>query len=50
MDAKYIDPRAGWGNDAAYDAQAGKLAALFAENITKFDVSEDIIAAGPKSG
>ena len=49
VDAKYIDPRAGWGNDAGYDEQANKLAALFADNIQKFDVSDAIVAAGPKA-
>jgi phosphoenolpyruvate carboxykinase (ATP) len=48
VDEQYIDPRHGWESDAAYDAQARKLAALFRENIEKFDVSEKIISAGPK--
>ena len=45
--SEYIDPKASWGNDGAYDAQAQKLATLFRDNIEKFDVSDDIIAAGP---
>jgi phosphoenolpyruvate carboxykinase (ATP) len=49
VDAKYVDPRASWGNDAAYDKQAQALADLFQNNITKFDVSEAIVAAGPKA-
>ena len=49
VDNKYIDPKAGWGDDAAYEAQAGNLAALFQENIKKFDVSDAIISAGPKA-
>jgi phosphoenolpyruvate carboxykinase (ATP) len=48
VDARYLDPKAGWGDDAAYEAQAGQLADLFLENIAKFDVSDAIIAAGPK--
>jgi phosphoenolpyruvate carboxykinase (ATP) len=48
VDQQYVDPRASWGNDAAYDAQAAKLAALFRENIAKFDVSAAIVAAGPR--
>ena len=49
VDAKYVDPRKGWGSAAVYDEQARKLAALFEENIKKFQVSQDITAAGPKS-
>ncbi|MCP4842862.1 MAG: phosphoenolpyruvate carboxykinase (ATP), partial [Halieaceae bacterium] len=49
VDTEYVDPRSGWDSAAAYDEQARKLAALFEQNITKFDVSDDIIKAGPKS-
>ena len=49
VDDQYVDPKAGWGDEAAYEAQASQLAALFLENIANFDVSEAIVAAGPKS-
>jgi phosphoenolpyruvate carboxykinase (ATP) len=49
VDDKFVNPRAGWGDDAAYDEQASKLAALFQENIANFEVSEAIVAAGPKA-
>jgi phosphoenolpyruvate carboxykinase (ATP) len=49
VDEKYINPKAGWGDDDAYEAQAQKLAALFQDNISNFDVSDAIIAAGPKA-
>lgn len=48
VDAKYIDPRNGWTNKEAYSAEASKLAKLFQENIAKFDVPEEIVAAGPQ--
>jgi phosphoenolpyruvate carboxykinase (ATP) len=45
---EYINPKTSWGDDAAYEAQAQKLATLFKDNIAKFDVSNDIVAAGPR--
>ena len=48
VDPQYTNPKAGWQNDDAYEKQAHQLATLFAENIKKFEVSEAIIAAGPK--
>ncbi|MCB1688044.1 MAG: phosphoenolpyruvate carboxykinase (ATP), partial [Halioglobus sp.] len=49
VDAKYVDPRTGWGTEEAYNEQARKLAKLFEENIKKFKASDAIVAAGPKS-
>ncbi len=49
VDAQYIDPRTGWGDEGNYAEQARKLAALFEQNIKKFDVSDAIVAAGPQS-
>jgi len=50
VDAEFVDPKSSWGDDAAYEEQARKLATLFMENIKNFDVSEAIIAAGPTAG
>ncbi|TXS94279.1 phosphoenolpyruvate carboxykinase [Parahaliea maris] len=49
VDPKYVNPRNSWGDVAAYDEQARKLAALFADNIGKFDVSAAIVEAGPQA-
>ena len=48
VDQKYVDPRASWGNDEAYDEQANRLARLFHDNIARFDVTSAIVAAGPQ--
>ncbi|MDZ7783718.1 MAG: phosphoenolpyruvate carboxykinase [Halioglobus sp.] len=48
VDAGYVDPRTGWGDADAYEEQARKLAALFTQNIRSFEVSDAILAAGPK--
>jgi len=46
-----LDPRSTWSNPQAYDEQAKKLAAMFAENFTRFekDVSADVKNAGPRA-
>ena len=49
VDHKFVNPRNSWEDVAAYDEQSRKLAALFQANIRKFQVSEEIIAAGPKA-
>ncbi|HWC73315.1 MAG TPA: phosphoenolpyruvate carboxykinase (ATP), partial [Gemmatimonadales bacterium] len=44
-----LDTRKTWTDPAAYDAQAGRLAALFRKNFEQFahSVSTDVRAAGP---
>jgi phosphoenolpyruvate carboxykinase (ATP) len=47
-----LDPRATWQDPARYDAQAAKLAQMFAENFSQFagGVGDDVRAAGPHAG
>lgn len=48
--AEVLDPRQTWSDPAAYDAQARKLAGMFAENFKTFagQVSKEVGAAGPR--
>ncbi|WOJ97897.1 phosphoenolpyruvate carboxykinase [Congregibacter brevis] len=48
VDAQFVNPRDNWGDTAAYDEQANKLATLFQDNIVKFDAGTSIVDAGPK--
>jgi phosphoenolpyruvate carboxykinase (ATP) len=48
VDQKYVNPREGWSDKAAYDEQATKLANLFKDNIVSFKVSDEVASAGPK--
>jgi phosphoenolpyruvate carboxykinase (ATP) len=49
--SEVLNPRDTWGDKDAYDAQAAKLAGLFAENFERFAdrVPESVRSAGPKS-
>jgi len=46
-----LKPRSTWSDGSAYDAQAAKLAQLFAENFKAFEagVSPEVRAAGPRA-
>ena len=47
VDAALLDPRGTWADPAAYDAQAARLVAMFAENFAQYEahVGEDVRAA-----
>lgn len=50
--AGILDPRGTWADKDAYDAQARKVAAMFADNFEAFAgiVPEEVRAAGPRLG
>jgi phosphoenolpyruvate carboxykinase (ATP) len=45
-----LDPKGAWSDPAAYDAQAKKLAALFAENFKQYEATAapDVLAVAIK--
>ncbi len=48
VEGKYLNPRETWNDASAYDEQARKLSQLFVDNFRKFDVSSQIVEAGPQ--
>ncbi len=46
---EFLDARGAWKDKAAYDKSAADLSARFAKNFEKFQVPENIRAAGPKA-
>lgn len=46
--SEFLDARGAWKDKAAYDKAAADLAARFAKNFERFEVPENIRAAGPR--
>lgn len=49
VDSSILNPKNAWNDPKAYEENAKILIAKFIENFTKFDVSEEIVKAGPVS-
>ncbi|MEO0679759.1 MAG: phosphoenolpyruvate carboxykinase [Pseudomonadota bacterium] len=49
VDDALLDPRGTWSDAAGYDAQAGKLVSMFAENFSQYEphVGDEVRAAAP---
>ena len=47
VDSNLLNPRDTWENKNDYDAAAEDLIELFQKNFERFDVSEEIVSAGP---
>lgn len=47
VDSRQLNPRKTWANGEAFDKTTAKLAEMFRQNFSRFEVSESIKAAGP---
>jgi len=48
VDSGVLNPRNTWEDPTAFDRQAANLIAQFHENMQRFDVADEIVAAGPQ--
>ena len=47
IDSALLNPQATWSDKKAFETAQAKLIQLFQDNFTKFNVSVDVMAAGP---
>jgi len=48
IDDRILNPRETWNDKAAFDRNTRELIGLFRDNFTRFDVTREIAAAGPR--
>ena len=48
VDENLLNPRNTWSSDQDYDQECEKLCSRFKENFQKYNVAEEIVAAGPQ--
>ena len=49
VETKILNPEETWSDQGQYKKAAEDLAIKFNENISKFDVTEEILASGPST-
>ena len=48
VETNYLNPRSCWESEEDYDYECEALCQRFKDNFKRFDVSQEIIEAGPK--
>ena len=48
VDSSFLNPKTSWSSAEEYDFECDRLCERFKQNFKKFNVSQEIIDAGPK--